>query len=382
MGDRAPRLLYVVNIPRFFLSHRLQLALAAREAGFDTHVATSDADLGSLQLIADAGLPVHPISLRQHGMNPLAELRTLLALRKLYGALKPDLLHHVSIKPVLYGGVAAKLSGRMPVVQAMSGLGYVFADSGLKATLTRLISRPLFKLALGGEKTVTIFQNPDDRRRFLELGLVAREHTRVIRGSGVDEQVFLPTAENKCEVPVVLFAGRLLWQKGLGDFIEVAQRLRGRARFRVAGYEEATSPLNVKAAQLKAWEADGLIDWLGARDDMPAVYASCNVFCLPSTYGEGVPKVLIEAAACARACVTTDTPGCREIVQHGVNGLLAPPHDIDALTQAVERLITRPADRAKMGAAGRQIVLNGFTLRHVIDETLALYDRLLEREAG
>ena len=170
-------------------------------------------------------------------------------------------------------------------------------------------------------------------------------------------------------------------QKGLGEFVEVARRLRGLARFQVAGYEEPTSPLNVSAAQLQSWEAEGLIEWLGARRDMPAVYAQSNIVCLPSTYGEGVPKVLIEAAACARACVTTDTPGCREIVQRGVNGLLVPPNDIDALAQAIKRLIDNPAERQKMGAAGRQIVLDGFTLRQVVAETLALYRALLESDS-
>ena len=380
MPEEAPRLLYVVNIPRFFLSHRLPLALAAREAGFDVHVATADADQAALRKIADSGLPCHPIQLRQHGLNPLLELRTLLQLRSLYRRLRPDLLHHVSIKPVLYGGIAARLSGCDKVVQALSGLGYVFVNRSAKARLLQSLSPPAFKLALGGAGTRTVFQNPDDRRLFVERGLVARGSTLVIRGSGVDENRFHPVEENPSELPVVLFAGRLLMQKGIGDFVEAARRLRGRARFQVAGYEEATSPLNVSSARLRAWEAEGLIEWLGAREDMPAVYANCNIVCLPSTYGEGVPKVLIEAAACARACVASDTPGCREIARHGVNGLLAPPDDIDALTEALRRLIENPALRKKMGAAGRQIVLEGFTLRQVVDETLALYKALLSDE--
>ncbi len=381
MRDKAPRLLYVVNIPRFFLSHRLPLALAARAAGFDVHVATSDSDRASLRKIAECGFPFHPLALRQHGMNPLIELKTILALWALYRDLQPNLLHHVSIKPVIYGGIAARLSGRQSIVQAVSGLGYVFVSRSVKAKLVNMLSRPAFKLALGGEKTQTIFQNPDDRKLFVEHGLAASHKTLVIRGSGVDENVFRPCDENMSEGPVVLFAGRLLWQKGIGDFVEVARRLRGKARFRVVGYEESTSPLNVSPAQLKSWEAEGLIEWLGASDDMPAVYADSNIVCLPSTYGEGVPKVLIEAASCARACVTTDTPGCREIVQHGVNGMLVPPNDIDALTQAVQRLIENPAKRKKMGAAGRQIVLEGFTLRQVVNETLALYNALLESDS-
>lgn len=376
--DKAPRLLYVTNIPRFFLSHRLPLALAARDAGFDVQVAASDSDPAAQRSIRDSGLPFHGLPLRQHGMNPWVELRTLRALRALYRELKPDLLHHISIKPVIYGGIAARISGCRNVVQAMSGLGYVFVNRSAKAKLANLLSGPAFKLALGGERAHAIFQNPDDLQRFVERGLVARQRALVIRGSGVDENLFIPRQETVSELPVVLFAGRLLVQKGISDFVEAARRLRGQARFLVAGYEEPTSPLNVSAGQLQSWAAEGLIEWLGARDDMPAVYAQSNIVCLPSTYGEGVPKVLIEAAACARACVTTDTPGCREIVRRGVNGLLAPPQDINALTHAVKRLIESPGERMKMGAAGRQIFLEGFTLRQVVDETLALYADMLD----
>lgn len=381
MRDKAPKLLFVVNIPRFFLSHRLPLAQAARQARFDVQVATSDSDPAALQKIAAHGFRCHPIRLRQHGLNPLQELRTLRALRALYRKIQPDLLHHVSIKPVIYGGIAARFSGCDRVVQAMSGLGYVFVDASPKAKLLNLLCQPAFKLALAGENTRTIFQNPDDRQLFVERGLAARHKTLVIRGSGVDEDVFRPRAESLDELPVVLFAGRLLRQKGIGDFVELARRLRGKARFRVAGYEESSSPLNVSATQLHGWQAEGLIEWLGAREDMPSVYAESNIVCLPSTYGEGVPKVLIEAAACARASVTTNTPGCREIVRDGVNGLLVPPNDIAALTQAVQHLIDNPAARLKMGAAGRQIVLEGFTLRQVINETLSLYNSLLDSES-
>jgi len=380
--DKPPRILYVVNIPRFFLSHRLPLALAARSAGFDVHVAASDADRDALGRIAETGLPFHPIQLSQHGTNPLNELQTLRCLLSLYRRLQPDLLHHVSIKPVLYGGIAARMSGERPVVHAISGLGYLFVNRSAKARILQMLSRPAFKVALAGEATRVIFQNPDDRRLFVERGLVKRGRTHVIRGSGVNENRFRMSEEELAGPPVVLFAGRLLWQKGLGEFVELARRLRGRARFQVAGYEERTSPQNVSAMQLKAWQTEGLIEWLGARDDMPTVYAGSNIVCLPSTYGEGVPKVLIEAASCGRACVTTDTPGCREIVRHQVNGLLTPPHDIDALAEAVESLVDNPAKRMQMGQAGQKIVLESFTLRQVLDETIALYEELLGRDRG
>ena len=381
MQANSAKLLYVVNIPRFFVSHRLPLALAARESGFNVHVATSNTDYISIQLIKDSDLPFHPLPLSQHGINPFRELRTLLALRRLYAELKPDLLHHVSIKPVIYGGIAAKLSGRRSVVQAMSGLGYIFMGEDLRAVLLDRLSRPAFRLALSGAGTRMIFQNPDDRQVFVDRGLIEARKTLVIRGSGVDEKVFSPRAEDLTSVPVVLFAGRLLWQKGVGEFVNMAHQLRGRARFRVVGYEERTSPSNVPAGQLQAWHDAGLIEWLGKRDDMPQVFAESNIVCLPSTYGEGVPKVLIEAAACARSCVTTDSPGCREIVRHNVNGLLVPPKDHAALAHAVKHLIDEPDLRLEFGTRGRNIVLEEFTLRRVAEETIALYHSILNDAA-
>ena len=379
LQSSAPKLLYVVNIPRFFVSHRLPLALAAEQAGFDVHVATSDHDQENVQRIIDSGLPFHPLPLSQHGTSPLTELKTLNAIRKLYADLQPDLIHHVSIKPVIYGGIAAKLTRRKAVVGAMSGLGYVFIGEGLKPVLLRLLTRPAFKLAMAGNNTRMIFQNPDDRQLFIDRGLVTPKKSILIYGSGVDEERFLPQPEPHDGLPIVLYAGRLLWQKGIGDFAEVARRLQGQARFVIVGYEEATSPLNVPTSQLEDWQSEGIIEWWGKRDDMPDVYAHSNIVCLPSTYGEGVPKVLIEAASCARACVTTDTPGCREIVKHGVNGLLVPPYDISALTSAIEHLIHHPQEREQMGKSGRKIVLDKFTFKQVAEETFTLYRLLLNR---
>lgn len=375
--QNSPKLLYVVNIPRFFLSHRLTLALAAQQAGFEVHVATSDHDQAHVQRIIESGLTFHPLPLSQHGTSPLTELRTLNAIRKLYASLQPDLIHHVSIKPVIYGGLAAKMTGRKALVHAMSGLGYVFIGKGLKPAVLRLLTRPAFKLAIAGNDSRMIFQNPDDRQLFIDRGLVNPSKGVLIRGSGVDEDYFSPQPESTDGLPVVLFAGRLLWQKGVGEFAEVARRLYGKARFVVVGYEEATSPLNVPSAQLETWQDEGLIEWWGKRDDMPNVYAQANIVCLPSTYGEGVPKVLIEAASCGRACVTTDTPGCREIVRHNVNGLLIPPHDTNALTDAINYLLDNPQIRGQMGNNGRQLVLDEFTFKQVTQETFALYRVLL-----
>ncbi|MDQ7035076.1 MAG: glycosyltransferase family 4 protein [Anaerolineae bacterium] len=371
------RILYNVNIPRFFVSHRLPLALAACDAGYDVHVTTSDTDTENVAKIIDSGLPYHPLPLAQHGINPFSEVKTLQAMLALYRQLQPDIVHHVSIKPVLYGGIAARLSGIRAVVGAMSGLGYVFVDDTKKARLIRQIVRPLLKVALGHCNTAMIFQNEDDLARFVAMGLIAPDKAVLIRGSGVDVTYFVPTPEAN-GLPVVLFAGRLMWQKGLGMFAEAARRLRHKARFVIVGYAEATSPDTVSQTQLEDWSQEGILEWWGKRDDMPQVFAQSHIVCLPSTYGEGVPKVLIEAAACARPIVTTDTPGCRDIVHDGENGLLVAPHDRDALLSALEQLIDNAQLRQQMGSNGRVIAERDFSLAYVVGETLALYERLLQ----
>lgn len=374
------RLLYVVNIARFFVSHRLPLALAARAAGYEVHVATAEEDAEQVARIHAAGFPFHPLPLSQHGTNPLAELRTLWALSRLYRRLRPDIVHHVSLKPVLYGGLAARWAGVPAVIGAMSGLGYVFIDTGAKSRLLRALAYPPLRWALGSARVRLIFQNEEDRARFISLGLISPPQTTLIRGSGVDMARFTPQPEPEGQ-PIVLFAGRLMWKKGLGLFVQAAERLRGQARFVVVGYTEATSPDTVSIAQLETWARAGLIEWWGKREDMPTVFAGAHIVCLPSSYGEGVPKVLIEAAACARPIVTTDTPGCRDIARHDENALLIPKEDLTALVASLQRLIADPNLRQRMGARGREIAVKEFSLEQVVQETFAVYDSAL-RQAG
>ncbi|MCA9916202.1 MAG: glycosyltransferase family 4 protein, partial [Anaerolineae bacterium] len=298
----------------------------------------------------------------------------------LYRHLQPDIVHHVTIKPVIYGGFAARIAGVPAVVGAMSGLGYVFIGEGRKSRLLRQVVKPLLRAALGTPNTRMIFQNPDDRERFVQMALLRREQTVVIRGSGVDTAQFSPQPESAGK-PIVLFAGRLMRQKGIFEFLEAAKVLHDVARFVVVGYAEETSPDTVPAQQLQQWEAQGWIEYWGRRDDMPQVFAQSHIVCLPSTYGEGVPKVLIEGASCARALVTTDTPGCREICRHEETGLLVPPNDTPALIAAVRRLIDDAALRQQLGIAGRQLVLDAFSLALVTHETLSLYEALLANDS-
>ncbi|HEU4641458.1 MAG TPA: glycosyltransferase family 4 protein [Gemmatimonadaceae bacterium] len=375
-AERRPRVLIAVNSDWFFLSHRLPIARAARDAGADVVVLADDTGRGAD--IEREGFTFIPLSLSRHGVNPLRELTTMLAWLRMYRQLRPDLVHHVTIKPVLYGSLAARAVPGVAVVNAVTGLGYVFSGYPL-SRLLRPIVTALYRLATRGPGRRTVFQNSDDRARFLAEGLAQEAHTVLIRGSGVDCSRFAPAPEPE-GTPVVMLASRLLWDKGVGEFVEAARLLRDsppRARFVIVGRPDDGNRTAVPVAQLEAWVREGVVEWWGYRDDMPATLRSATIFALPSSYPEGVPKVLIEAAASARPIVTTDVPGCREVVRTGVNGILVPPRDGAAVARATRTLLESPELRRRYGEAGRAIALAEFTVESVVERTLEVYRALL-----
>lgn len=376
-----PKLLYVINDAGFFLSHRLALARAAEKSGFEIHVAVPAGPKSGD--IAAKGFTVHLIPMSRTGVNPLAEARSVLALYSLYRKLKPDLVHQLTIKPMIYGSIAAALSGTGPVVNAVTGMGYAFTERGLFNAMLRAIVMAAYRLAFGFIRHRIIFQNPDDRDFFLENDLVSEREAAVIRGSGVDPEEFPYTPEPE-GTPVVVLASRMLWNKGIGDFVEAARRLKSeglRARFALVGTSDPANPSSVPESELKRWNEEGCVEWWGLRKDMPAVLSGASVVCLPSYYREGVPRVLIEAACAGRPIVTTNTPGCREIAQNGDNGLLVPPRDGGALAQALKTLILAPEIRKRMGRKGRSLVESDFSLQRVIRDTLEVYDMLLPQRS-
>lgn len=373
----APRILFVLNRADFFLSHRLPVAIAARDAGFEVHVATPPAP--SVAKITAHGLSHHNVPMVRKSLAPWTEARTLLALWSLYRHVKPALVHHVSLKAVLHGTAAARLAGVPAIVNAVTGLGYMFSQPGVKGSVLRAAALSVLKPVLRDDRVWMIFQNPDDRAEFERASVNLPEHSVLIRGSGVEMAEYSAVSEPRGE-PLVLFASRMLWEKGVGEFVEAAQMLRHRgikARFVLAGETDNHNPRAVPEAQLKAWQDQGVVEWWGFRRDMPGVFAQSSVVVLPSTYREGVPKVLIEAAACARPIVTTNMPGCREIVRDGVNGILVPPRDPRAVSEAILRLLANPELRVTMGGMGRSLVRREFAVERVVEETLGLYARVL-----
>lgn len=378
MRAARPRLLFVVNSDWFFLSHRLPVARAARAMGFEVLVAAIDT--GSAAAIESEGLSFLPLPMSHSGINPLRELGAVRALRRLYRRHRPDIVHHVTIKPVLYGSLAARSFPGMAVVNAVSGRGYVFS-SRRRAAALRLVVRALYRIALRSDRAHTIFQNPEDRQFFVDARMVRRERTTLIRGSGVDCSRFRPAPE-PAGAPVVMLASRMLWDKGVAEFVGAARLLRASAaatgaRFALVGRPDPGNPAAVPAEQLEAWARAGMVEWWGHRDDMPAVLRQAAVVVLPTFYPEGVPKVLIEAAACGRAIVATDAPGCREVVRPGVNGLLVPPHDILSTAEAIDRLLRDPELRGRFGREGRRIATAEFSEQGVVAQTLDVYRALL-----
>lgn len=370
------KILFVVNDGPFFLSHRLPLAVAAREAGYEVHVATPE-DGGAAQIRA-RGFAFHPIPMVRSGTRPAEEAASVVALVRLYRALRPALVHHVTIKPVLYGGLAARLARVPAVVHAVTGLGYLFIARSTGAAVLRAGAKALYRVALRHPRSRVIFQNRDDMAFFRDRGLIRPGQPVLIRGSGVDVGAFAPRPE-PAGAPVVLLASRMLWDKGVGEFVGAARRLRERgvaARFVLAGDTDPDNRAAVPGARLRAWRDAGLIEWRGRCADMPAAFAQAAVVCLPS-YREGLPKVLVEAAACGRALVAADVPGCREVVQPGVNGLLVPARDEAALADALQQLIEDPRRRQAMGRAGRRLAVEEFALDKVVAATLGVYADLL-----
>jgi len=375
LGPKKPKLLFLVTEDWVFCSHRLSLARAARDAGYDVVVVTRVNRHGAV--IEGEGLRLYPLTLSRSSVNPLRELATLRQITAIYRAERPDLVHHVALKPIIYGSLAAGTAGVPAVVNAFTGLGYVFIARGVKGAALRAVAGGLLKLALARVRARTILQNDDDAESLVNAGIVRRRDIVIIRGSGVDLALFPPTPP-PAGVPLVVLTARMLWDKGVGEFVAAARQLRSegiQARFVLVGDADLENPAAVPEKTLAQWREAGDVEWWGHRNDVPAILASCHIVCLPS-YREGLPKTLLEAAAAGRPAVTTDVPGCRDIVQHEVTGLLVPPRDEVAVAAALRRLLGDAALRERCGAAARRLVESGFTQPHVARQTLALYAEL------
>jgi glycosyltransferase involved in cell wall biosynthesis len=369
-------LLFLVTEDWYFCSHRLPVARAARDAGFDIVVATRVRDHAAA--IRDEGFRLAPLAWRRRGDGIFGAVRALRSIVRRYRAEQPDIVHHVALKPVLFGGIAMRLAfplarRRPQQVAAVMGLGSRFGRGGL---LGRLLEPALRFAARDAE---IIVQNPEDGAALVRLGLHAGRIT-LIRGSGLDIEHFQPLPEPTGTLLTVALVARMLRSKGVLEAVEAVRRLRAdgsEIELLLAGPLDPDNSDSLSTAEMGALSAEPGITWLGHVDDIRTVWARAALAVFPSTYGEGIPKALLEAAACGRPIVAADMPGCREIVRQGDTGLRVPPHDVGRLGAALAALAADPAARQAMGLAGRALVERDFADAVIAEQTLALYRRML-----
>ena len=365
------KLILFANTDWYLYNFRLDLAQALKQAGYDVLLMSPD---GPFRVkMQTLGYQWIHFPLSRRGINPLAEIWNLVRLFRIYQREKPDIVHHFTIKCVVLGSTAAHLSGVKTIVNSITGLGYVFLSERLETRFLRRLVKTWYKLVLG--RTKVIFQNRDDMAFFLKEAIILPDEASLIAGSGVDIIMYSPVFINKSEVPLVVLASRMLYDKGIVEYVESARCLKRMGiagRFILVGNVDMGNPSAIPEKQLEDWQKEGIIEWWGWRDNMLEVYQQAQIACLPS-YREGLPKMLIEAGACGLPLVAADVPGCHDVVFDGENGFLVKPRDVDSLVEALHKLLTDEALRFEMGQRSRMIVEERFSLKTIIDKTLSVY---------
>jgi glycosyltransferase involved in cell wall biosynthesis len=371
-----PVLLYLVTEDWYFLSHRLPMAIAAKRAGYDVHVATNVNKRGAE--IEAHGFHLHALSWSRGNLNPLRLFSIIREIRQIYRRCAPDLVHHVALQPAIIGSLAAI---GLPIVRlnALAGLGYGFTSNSIKARIIRPVLKLLLRVLLNSPTAAVLVQNSDDRAAVVALG-VDPDRVFLIPGSGVDSEVLQPGPEPAGPITMA-FLGRLLDDKGIRPLIAAQEILRRRGEticLRIGGSADPANPASIPTAEIEAWKRHPGVELLGHVDDIAKFWAAAHIAVLPSRR-EGLPKSLLEAASCGRPIVATDVPGCRVIARQNVNALLVPPDDPEALANAIKRLADDRELRQRFGAAGRKMVEDEFSSVRIGHEIVALYGRLLGR---
>ena len=372
------KLLFIINTDWFFLSHRLPIAIEAINQGYEVHIATTITN--ELDSLKKNGLIVHPINLHRSRtglISVISEFKEILGIIRLVA---PNIVHLVTIKPVLLGGIASRLLNVPSVVYAVSGLGYVFLKKGTMAYIMRKLIIYFYQLAFRHKNKCVIFQNDNDQSTLTKLSLLSSNEVELINGSGVDLSVFTQQPFNS-GVPIIILAARLLKDKGVEEFVEAAKLVNinnNRARFALVGEPDFHNPASIQRYELDNWESEGIIELWGHREDMEKVISLSTIVVLPS-YREGFPKILIEAAACGRPIVTTDVPGCRDAIDKDITGVIVPVQDYVELAKKISFLLDNPILCRKMGNAGRIRAEEIFDINKVVQKHMKIYEDLSNR---
>jgi glycosyltransferase involved in cell wall biosynthesis len=366
----SKKILFVVNVDWFFVSHRLPLALEALKRGYEVYIACGITD--KKEYFENLGIKVYPLSLSRSGIGIKEEINVFIKIYQILKIINPDIAHFVTIKPVLYGGIASRFLKDFRKVFAISGLGFVFIKQGFRAVIVRFVVKILYSLAFGGKNSAVIVQNQDDKEVVESISHIS---TFLIRGSGVDLNYYTYKEENNHHIRVTM-ACRFLKDKGVLEYVEAAKILKSKnidATFELYGDIDAHNPASLKSTEIEAIKQEGFVEIYDFNSDIAAVFSNSNIIVLPS-YREGLPKVLIEAAACGRAVVTTDVAGCKDAIEEDLTGLLCIAKDIHSLANQIEKLILDNDLRNTMGKAGRELAQKEFDIRGVIGKHFDIYE--------
>lgn len=369
------KILLVANTDWYLFRFRLLLANHLRSQGMEVVFVSPMGQY--VEKIKENGFRWTEWYVGRKTINPFGELKSILSLISIFKKEQPSLVHLHTIKPVLYGSLAARFVKLTSIVRSITGRGYVFLGNDMRAKFLRPLVKGIYRLMLNVDFGATIFENQTDRQFFLDESLIHPNRSLVIEGVGVDTDYYSPLPEPEGTLSV-LMAGRLLWDKGVGVFVEAARQLKQKMDVRciLAGETDMGNPASIAPEVLQNWVSEGVVEWWGWQADMQSVFAACHLVTLPSM-GEGIPTILLEAASSARAIVATDVSGCRDVVQDGVNGLLVPPNNVDALASALAKLLLDPLLRSKMSKQARLLAEQRFASKYIIAQTQKLYLELL-----
>jgi len=371
------KILLVANTGWYLFNFRLSLLNKLSEEGFEVVLVCPQDEFA--QELKKNGYRTIFWDLERQAARPWEEWDSIRKLTQTYRIEKPSLVHHFTIKPVTYGSLSARLAGVPAIINSITGRGYVFLGSDQKTAFLQMVVKLLFRLAYFKQNVITTFENESDLNFFVRRGLVSEKNLWLINGVGVDTHLYCYKPETKVDIPLVVFPGRLLWAKGVGTLVEAARLLKTRLHLRVilVGKPDPGNPETISERIIRTWVKEGIVEWWGWQSDMRSVYHQCHIVVLPSM-GEGISKALLEAAACGRPIVTTDVPGCREVVIPGVTGYLIPLNDSAALAEKLEKLATNSKLRIQMGQAGRRLIEEKFSEELVNEEILSIYQSILK----
>lgn len=366
----SKKILFVVNVDWFFISHRLPLALETLKKGYEVYIACGVTD--KKEYLESLGLKVHSLNISRSGTGIKEEIKVFLEIYKILRKIKPDIAHFVTIKPVLYGGIASRFLSISRKVFSISGLGFIFIKEGLKAFIVRMLIKTMYRFALAGKNSHVIVQNPDDKT---VVNAIVDVPTSLIRGSGVDLSQYNYIEENNENIKISI-ACRLLKDKGVFEYIEASKILKNKFKnieFELYGDIDIHNPASLTKADVEKIKKDGFVKVYGFTSDIARIFSKSNIIVLPS-YREGLPKVLIEAAACGRAVVTTDVPGCRDAIEPNITGLLCEVKNPKSLAEQIEKLLLNSELRNNMGKEGRKLAQKEFDINKVVEKHFEIYE--------